>query len=202
VSAARSRFRWLYLGPVKSDSSARAVALPKACVEALIRHRANQDSEPRWPEVMAGAGLVFTTTRGIPFEPRNLNRHFVRMCERAGVRLIRFHDLRHSCATLLYEQGVPLEKHPGRSRAQPTITKTIYIEVTQRVQRTAVEKLGHLFDEPEPGWTLGSTVGVRGAATTGRPLRLACAPPGTRTPNPLISGDVGRTAFIGARSCP
>lgn len=42
-------------------------------------------------------------------EPRNINRHFDRLCERAGVRRIRFYDLRHSCATLLYEQGVPIK---------------------------------------------------------------------------------------------
>jgi integrase len=54
--------------------------------------------------------LVFTTGIGTPIEPRNLNRHFARLLERAGLRRIRFHDLRHSCATLLYEQGVPIEK--------------------------------------------------------------------------------------------
>ncbi|WP_368046119.1 tyrosine-type recombinase/integrase [Micromonospora soli] len=41
---------------------------------------------------------------------RILNRHFVRLLDHAGLRRVRFHDLRHSCATLLYEQGEPIEK--------------------------------------------------------------------------------------------
>ncbi|MGC5017094.1 tyrosine-type recombinase/integrase [Micromonospora sp. DT47] len=60
----------------------------------------------RWHE----HGLLFTTKIGTPIEPRNIHRHFDQLCERAGVRRIRVHDLRHSCATLLYDQGVPLER--------------------------------------------------------------------------------------------
>jgi Phage integrase family len=51
---------------------------------------------------------VFTTSLGTPFEPRNINRRFDRLCAASGVRRIRFHDLRHSCASLLWSQGVPL----------------------------------------------------------------------------------------------
>jgi integrase len=50
-------------------------------------------------------GLVFTTKNGTPIEPRNLNRSFEALCVRAGVRRVRFHDLRHTCASLLHEQG-------------------------------------------------------------------------------------------------
>ena len=55
-------------------------------------------------------GLVFATGIGTPIEPRNLNRHLLRLLERAGLRRVCLHDLHHSCATLLYEQGVPIEK--------------------------------------------------------------------------------------------
>jgi integrase len=46
-----------------------------------------------------GQGLVFTTKNGTPIEPRNLNRSFEALCARAGVRKVRFHDLRHTCAS-------------------------------------------------------------------------------------------------------
>jgi integrase len=82
-------------------------------------------------------GLVFTTKIGTPIEPPNLNRHFDRLCERAGVRRIRFHDLRHSCATLLYEQGVSIERiQDVLGHSSPTVTKSIYVEVTRRTSRT------------------------------------------------------------------
>lgn len=94
--------------------------------------------------------MVFTTGLGTPIEPRNLHRHFVRLCEKAGVRRIRFHDLRHSCATLLYEQGVPLENiQDVLGHSSPTITKMIYIEVTKKIQRDAVDRLDYLFDQDD-----------------------------------------------------
>lgn len=92
--------------------------------------------------------MVFTTKIGTPLEPRNVNRSFVTLCDRAGVPVIRFHDLRHSCATLLYEQGVSLENiQDVLGHSSPVVTKTIYVEVTRKVQRSAVDQLGYLFDE-------------------------------------------------------
>lgn len=139
----------LRFGPVKTDGSERTVAIPAPLVEVLRRHRAIQASEREaagntWREY----GLVFTTKIGTPIEPRNLNRHFERLCERAGVRRIRVHDLRHSCATLLYDQGVPIERiQDVLGHSSPTVTKSIYVEATRRVQQDAVERLGFLFDE-------------------------------------------------------
>jgi len=52
-------------------------------------------------------GLVFTTERGTPINPSNLRqRSFVPLLKRAGLPHIRFHDLRHTCATLLLGKGV------------------------------------------------------------------------------------------------
>jgi integrase len=141
----------LQLGPVKSDRSTRLVALPKPCREALKEHQERQHTErkaagKKWKD----SGLAFTTTVGTPIEPRNINRHFARLTRRAGVRPIRFHDLRHSCATLLYEQGVPIENiQDVLGHSSPTITKTIYIEVTRKVQQAAVDKLDGLFGDGE-----------------------------------------------------
>jgi integrase len=138
----------LVFGPVKSDESERIIALPDACLTALRGHRDTQRAERRtagrdWKE----SSLVFTTSIGTAIEPRNLNRHFTRLLDRAGLRRIRFHDLRHSCATLLYEQGVEIEKIQDiLGHSSPTITKLIYVEVTRQAQRSTADKLGYLFD--------------------------------------------------------
>ena len=50
--------------------------------------------------------LVFTTSIGTPLEPTNLRRDFDALIAKAGVRRIRFHDLRHTCASLLMAEGV------------------------------------------------------------------------------------------------
>ncbi len=52
--------------------------------------------------------LVFATAAGGPLDPANVHRQHETICYLAEVRYIRFHDLRHTCATLLLEQGVEL----------------------------------------------------------------------------------------------
>ncbi|MFD5379068.1 tyrosine-type recombinase/integrase [Streptomyces griseoincarnatus] len=54
------------------------------------------------------SGHVFTTAQGRAIDPTNLTRVFATLLRKAGLRRIRFHDLRHSTATLLLEQGVEL----------------------------------------------------------------------------------------------
>lgn len=138
----------LQLGPVKTDGSTRDAAIPGPCVDALTRHREQQEAMRR----EAGKGwvtsdFVFTTSLGTPIEPRNVNRHFAALCDRAEVRRIRFHDLRYSCATLLYELGVPIENiQDVLGHSSPTITKLIYVDGTDKVQRDAADLLGGLFE--------------------------------------------------------
>ena len=139
----------LRLGPVKTDASARTVPVPLALLGVLARHRALQASEreqagDRWQE----SGLVFTTRIGTPIEPRNINRHFDQVIAAAAVPRIRFHDLRHSCASMLYTHGVSLENiQDVLGHSSPQVTKMIYIDVADKVPRDAVERLGYLFDE-------------------------------------------------------
>jgi integrase len=139
----------LTVGPVKTDGSVRHLAMSERVAAVLRGQRDVQAAELE----AAGAGwrdhgLVFATRRGTPIEPRNLNRHLDLACERAGVPRIRFHDLRHSCASLLYDQGVPIENiQDVLGHSSPSVTKTIYIEATRKIQREAVDKLGFLFDE-------------------------------------------------------
>ncbi len=92
----------------KNNSSRRMLHVPNAAMMALRDHRVRQRRErllagERWQDT----GLVFTTQLGTPLDPSNLARQFSRVLEAAGIAHIRFHDLRHSCATLLLAQGVP-----------------------------------------------------------------------------------------------
>jgi len=51
--------------------------------------------------------LIFATEKGTPLKPENLvKRSFKPLLERTGLPEIRFHDLRHTCATLLLGRGV------------------------------------------------------------------------------------------------
>jgi integrase len=139
----------LTIGPVKTADSERSLALPAPLVQALRDHLDAQAAErERVGKAWKDHDLLFPTTIGTPMDPRNLNRHFAALCDAAGVRRVRFHDLRHSCATLLYEQGVKIENiQDVLGHSSPTITKTLYVDPTDKVLRDAVDKLGFLFDE-------------------------------------------------------
>ena len=93
--------------------------------------------------------LVFTSSVGTPIEPSDLSRHFKQVLKEAGLpEHTRFHDLRHSCATLLIVMGV----HPRvvmeiLGHSQISTTMNIYAHVLPRVQREAITGLDALFGE-------------------------------------------------------
>jgi integrase len=139
----------LTLGRVKTDGSARLLPLPRPLMQMLRAHADIQAGD----RAAAGAswqdsGFVFSTSLGTPIEPRNINRQFESWCELTGVRRIRFHDLRHSCASLLYSLGVPLEQIQDiLGHGSPVTTKLIYVDVAENMHRDALDQLGSLFEE-------------------------------------------------------
>jgi len=96
------------LGDPKTKGSRRTVRLTQRAAEALKSHRVRQAEE----KLRAGAlyqdqGLVFAEERGGIINPSNLrNRSFVPLLRRADLPRITFHDLRHTCASLLFQKNV------------------------------------------------------------------------------------------------
>jgi integrase len=92
----------------KTKGSRRQIRLTASAVAALERHRANQDGEGaarghNWKD----QGLVFCSRRGTPIRRDNLHsKSWKPLLGRAGLPDTRFHDLRHTCATLLLTKGV------------------------------------------------------------------------------------------------
>lgn len=131
---------------VKSESSESSVPLPPKLVEILRQHQQDQLNDPDIAEANK-LGLVFTSSRGTPLEPRNVNRSFEALMKKAGVRPIRLHDLRHSCATLLFSMGVDAATVQRILRhSSITVTTGIYIDVIEEVQRDAVTGMDSLFE--------------------------------------------------------
>jgi integrase len=73
------------------------------------------------------SGLVFATSKGTPLDAQNIiNRHFKPLLRRVGLPEIRWHDLRHTCATLLLSRGTHptyVQKLLGHASVQLTLDR-------------------------------------------------------------------------------
>jgi integrase len=90
-------------------------------------------------------GLIFTTSLGTPIHPRNLRRDFKKLLKDAGLPTIRFHDLRHTAASLMLNHGVPVivvSKILGH--AKPSTTMDIYGHLIYEMQGEAAQVMDDL----------------------------------------------------------
>ncbi|WP_432571595.1 tyrosine-type recombinase/integrase [Kineococcus sp. SYSU DK005] len=133
--------------PPKSERSRRTVPLPAVAKTALREHRRAMVAEALLRgRPMSDDAPIFVTSIGTPMEPRNINRAFVELLQLAGLRRIRLHDLRHTCATLLLAQGVPARLvmevlgHSGIS-----LTMNTYTHVMPTMLRDATDHMDRIF---------------------------------------------------------
>jgi integrase len=133
----------------KTKTSMRQIPLTSAAVDALKRHAQRQGQQ----RAVAGSdwvdsGLVFTNERGGAVEPRNLlSRSFAPLLSEAGIPHVRFHDLRHTAATLMAAQGVHTKVVSEMlGHASVGITLDLYSHVTPSMAQQAVTAMDNLFD--------------------------------------------------------
>jgi integrase len=134
-------------GVPKTEKSKRTIILPLFVVDALKRHHTLQ------LEVRLQAGiawvendLVFPNKRGGFIVPNTLVNHFKRFLQEIGLPTMRFHDLRHSAATLLLSMGVNakvVQEILGHSQISTTLGT--YSHVLPSMQQEAMEKMDNLF---------------------------------------------------------
>jgi integrase len=136
-------------GSPKTAKSKRSIQLTVKALEALKRHHALQvEEEQRLAGLWQEHGLVFATRVGTPINRRNLViRSFKPLLNRAGLPKIRFHDLRHTCATLMLCGGIhPKVVQELLGHASVTITLDTYSHVLPSMQGEAAEKMDSMLD--------------------------------------------------------
>jgi integrase len=109
-------------------------------------------------QLLAGAkwanaqDLIFTTTYGTPLDPDFVSKAFSTSLRRAGLRHVRFHDLRHSCASLLLAQGVPLRVVMDvLGHSTITLTANTYSHVMPSLMDEAASAMDRALGQPYVG---------------------------------------------------
>ena len=137
----RTKEHGYVLAAPKTKQSQRRIKLSNTAVEALHAHRVRQHAErlalgPAWDDTL---DLVFRNTVGKPQDVMNLlHYHFYPLLKRAGLPRIRFHDLRHTAATLLLGRGInPKIVSEMLGHASISITLDTYSHVLPDMQDQA-----------------------------------------------------------------
>ena len=140
------------VGAPKTHRSRRQVVLSQLAVDALEVNRTAQRAErhgvgARWDD----NDLVFANQMGRPLSSQNvMARSFRPLLRRLGLPPIRFHDLRHTAATLLLGAGVhPKIVSEMLGHASVGVTLDLYSHVTPVMHESAALELGRLLEERE-----------------------------------------------------
>jgi integrase len=139
--------RGKHLTEPKSDRSRRTLPLPEFAVKALRAHRARQLQA----RLIAGSGWqdtghVFTTSIGTPMDGSRVSKLFRQALAKAGLPHKRFHDLRHTAASLLLTQGVhPRVVMETLGHSQIGVTMNTYSHVMPVLQRDAADKMNAIL---------------------------------------------------------
>lgn len=144
-------------GPTKTGR-VRTIDIDAGTVDLLAKHRrAQAELKMANRHVYRDHGLVFAKewadvrghfdSLGRPLQMNNFGqREFSRFIEAAGVKAIKFHGLRHTCATLLLGAGEPVHVVSERlGHASATMTLNVYSHVVGNMQRRAASTVGGLL---------------------------------------------------------
>jgi integrase len=144
----RHRGRVELVDYVKTASSYRTIGLPGPAVDVLRAQRRAVAEMKLAAKMWAtpDRDLVFPTVNGLPWDPSNVRHELTRICAGIDVKRITPHELRHSAASILSDQGVPLEliaDLPGHK--DTTMVSRVYRHRVRPLANAAVEVMGRLF---------------------------------------------------------
>lgn len=124
----------------KTKNSVRTIALSSECVASLARLRMRQTRDTL---------LMFPSPETGTYRDQNaVTRKFKRMLKRAELpENIRFHDLRHTCATIALEEGVEIKALSSMlGHSDVAFTMNTYVHATKKIKTTAADKLEAAFE--------------------------------------------------------
>ena len=121
--------------PLKTKNSYRNISISRDAVAMLEEMEAHRSSD-----------YVFPSSTGGPISPDSVNNMLHRVLKRAGLPSIRFHDLRHTFATLALQNGVDIKTVSGMlGHFSAGFTLDTYAHVTTSAQKEAARTMGNVL---------------------------------------------------------
>ena len=135
------------VGETKTNQGMRTIILPHSVAEILRRRKANAISQWIFPDPVKPEN---------PVDPNAAYRHMKTLLQWAGLPSIRFHDLRHSCASLLLANGVPLKQiQEWLGHSDIGTTANIYSHLDYKSKITSANVMDNILTLPDTrqtGW--------------------------------------------------
>jgi len=139
----------------KTAKGRRTIALPPSAILVLKEHYEKQKLERAMLGIpLTDEDLVFSHLDGRPLCPNTVTRAWTTLAARAGLKVIRLHDARHSHASLMLKQGVHpkiVQERLGHSTI--AVTLDTYSHVAPGLQEAAAKRFDEAFsaryNEPE-----------------------------------------------------
>lgn len=123
--------------PLKTQNSYRAILIGKDVIDMLLDMKARRAVESEY---------VFCSPTGGILEPSSQRRRLERILDRCGMEKIRFHDLRHTFATLSLQNGVDVKTLSAMlGHYSAAFTLDTYAHVSPAMQKDAAEKVGNFL---------------------------------------------------------
>lgn len=139
VAESRTRVGTETITSTPKNGAARTVDLDPGTVEIMKRHRRRQS-------LASLDGHVFVYPNGSPLRPDYLSERFLRLAAKTDLPRIRFHDLRHTHATIALRAGVPVHVVAQRlGHANASMTLAVYAHVMPGQQATAARQIADLL---------------------------------------------------------
>lgn len=131
----------------KNRSSCRTMPLVPQYRDLLLRMKTRQEScRALCGNCYQESDYIYVNDLGVPYCPNYVTAHFRRLLKKHGLRVIRFHDLRHTCASLLLKNGVDMKDiQEWMGHSSYSTTANIYAHLDDRAKRRSADKMEQAF---------------------------------------------------------
>ncbi len=131
----------------KNKSSCRSMPLVPEYRDLLLRIKERQEAcRQLCGNCYHESDYIFVNDMGVPYKPNYVTQHFKSVLLKNRLRNIRFHDLRHTCASLLLKNGVNMKDiQEWLGHSDYTTTANFYAHLDTHSKTTSAEKMTNIF---------------------------------------------------------